>query len=304
MNLIFALAGAAVAAVPFILHQPTTGGVPKAARNDGRTIVEAAVDAGKFNTLVAAVKAAGLAETLSGKGPFTVFAPTDDAFAKLPKGTVEELLKPENKGKLTSILTYHVVSGSVKAAEALKLDFATTVEGGALRIESGKDGATVDGAKIVMTDIECTNGIIHVIDTVVMPRADIASVAKGAGMFNTLLAAAGAAGLDRALVSGGPFTVFAPTDEAFARLPKGTVETLLKPENKEKLVAVLKAHIVEGRVLAKNVTSIKSAKTLGGYEAKIEASAAGVMIAGSKVVKTDILAKNGVVHVIDTVIVP
>jgi uncharacterized surface protein with fasciclin (FAS1) repeats len=134
-----------------------------------KTIVETAVGAGKFNTLVAAVKAAGLAEALSGKGPFTVFAPTDEAFAKLPKGTVETLLKPENKEKLVAILKYHVVSGSYPAAKVVAADSLTTLQGGKLTIKKTDDGVFVDKAKVAATDVMCSNGVIHIIDSVVLP---------------------------------------------------------------------------------------------------------------------------------------
>ncbi len=134
-----------------------------------KTIVETAIGAGKFNTLVAAVKAAGLVDALSGKGPLTVFAPTDEAFAALPKGTVESLLKPENKEKLIAILKYHVVSGSYPAAKVLKSDELETLQGGKLTITQNKEGVMVDKAKVVKTDIMCSNGIIHVIDAVVLP---------------------------------------------------------------------------------------------------------------------------------------
>jgi len=134
-------------------------------------IVDTAVAAGSFKTLVAAVKAAGLVETLKGKGPFTVFAPTDEAFAKLPKGTVEDLLKPENKDKLVAILTYHVVPGSVKAAAVKDGLKAKTVQGQEVSFKiSGKD-VMIDNAKIIKTDIETSNGVIHVIDTVILPPA-------------------------------------------------------------------------------------------------------------------------------------
>lgn len=132
-------------------------------------IVDTAVKAGSFKTLAAALKAAGLVETLKGEGPFTVFAPTDEAFAKLPKGTVESLLKPENKERLVSILTYHVVPGKVKAADVVKLKEAKTVQGIKVKIDTN-DGVKVDDAKVTKTDIECTNGVIHVIDTVLIPE--------------------------------------------------------------------------------------------------------------------------------------
>lgn len=132
-------------------------------------IVETAVSAGSFKTLVTAVKAAGLAETLSGKGPFTVFAPTDEAFAKLPEGTVEKLL--EDKEQLTAVLTYHVVAGEVPAAEVVKLKKAKTLQGGYVHIDA-TDGVRVNDAKVVKADIRTSNGIIHVIDTVLIPGAE------------------------------------------------------------------------------------------------------------------------------------
>ncbi|REJ65406.1 MAG: fasciclin domain-containing protein [Planctomycetota bacterium] len=133
-------------------------------------IVATAVDAGSFSTLVAAVQAADLVGTLQGDGPFTVFAPTDDAFAKLPEGTVETLLKPENKSKLVAILTYHVVPGKVTAADVVKLDKATTVQGSDVTISVADGGVKIDNANVVQADIECGNGVIHVIDSVIIPE--------------------------------------------------------------------------------------------------------------------------------------
>ncbi len=132
-------------------------------------IVETAVDAGSFKTLVAAEKAAGLVDTLKGKGPFTVFAPTDAAFQKLPAGTLETLLKPENKDKLVAILTYHVVAGDVKAADVVKLTAAKTVQGQPVTIDAA-DGVKINDAKVVQADIACGNGVIHVIDAVLIPK--------------------------------------------------------------------------------------------------------------------------------------
>ena len=136
-----------------------------------KDIVDTAVEAGSFKTLAAALKAADLIETLKDKGPFTVFAPTDEAFAKLPKGTVETLLKPENKEKLAAILTYHVVAGKVEAKDAVKLKSAKTVNGASFKITASDAGVMVDKAKVVKTDIQCSNGVIHVIDSVIMPAA-------------------------------------------------------------------------------------------------------------------------------------
>lgn len=269
------------------------------------TIVETAISAGNFKTLVAAVKAAGLAETLSSKGPFTVFAPTDEAFAKLPKATIEMLLKPENKAKLAAILTFHVVAGKVPASAVVKMTSATTVNGQRVAIKAGKKGVMVNGAKVVATDIMCGNGIIHVIDTVILPTGDnLAVTAKKAGKFGTLLAAATAAGLAPALMKDGPYTVFAPTDEAFAALPAGTVESLLKPENKAQLQAILKFHIVSGRVFSDQAAKAGKAMTLEGTSLVFAKAGKGLTVGKANIVATDVQAQNGVIHVIDKVMIP
>jgi uncharacterized surface protein with fasciclin (FAS1) repeats len=135
-----------------------------------KDIVDTAVAAGNFTTLAKALQAAGLVETLKGPGPFTVFAPTDEAFAKLPAGTLADLLKPENKEKLVSILTYHVVPGRVTAQEVVKLHDAKTVNGKEVKIMTEGGKVMIDNANVVKTDIECSNGVIHVIDTVLLPQ--------------------------------------------------------------------------------------------------------------------------------------
>jgi uncharacterized surface protein with fasciclin (FAS1) repeats len=140
------------------------------ARAADKDIVDTAVAAGSFKTLAAALQAAGLVETLKGPGPFTVFAPTDEAFAKLPAGTVENLLKPENKEKLKAILTYHVVPGKVMAAQVTKLKSAKTVEGSEVKIAVAGGKVKVDNATVVKTDIAASNGVIHVIDAVILPK--------------------------------------------------------------------------------------------------------------------------------------
>ncbi len=142
--------------------------IPAFAGGHTKHIVDLAKEAGSFNTLVAAVEAAGLTETLNGKGPFTVFAPTDDAFAALPDGTVEDLLKPENKDQLVSILTYHVVPGAVMSGDLSDGMMATTVQGGDVTITTA-DGVAVNGVTVVQADIEAENGVIHVIDKVLLP---------------------------------------------------------------------------------------------------------------------------------------
>lgn len=156
---------AALAAVVLVASSSVKAQAPK-------DIVDTAVAAGSFKTLAAALQAAGLVETLKGSGPFTVFAPTDEAFAKLPAGTVEDLLKPENKAKLTAILTYHVVPGNVMAAQVLTMNGkeAKTVNGQAVKISVSGGTVMVDGAKVVTTDVKASNGVIHVIDSVILPR--------------------------------------------------------------------------------------------------------------------------------------
>ena len=147
-----------------------TGAANIGAATADKDIVDTAVAAGSFKTRVKALQAADLVETLKGAGPFTVFAPTDEAFAKLPAGTLEALLKPENKAKLQRILTSHVVPGKVMAADVVKVRSAKAVSGDMLEIASRNGGVTVDGAKVVKTDIAASNGVIHVIDSVILPK--------------------------------------------------------------------------------------------------------------------------------------
>ena len=140
-------------------------------KHEKKDIVDTAVAAGQFSTLAAALDAAGLIETLKGDGPFTVFAPTDEAFAKLPEGTVESLLKPENRDQLIAVLTYHVVPGKVKAKQVVTLDSATTVNGADVTISVADNGVQVDNANVIKTDIAASNGVIHVIDAVILPAS-------------------------------------------------------------------------------------------------------------------------------------
>ncbi len=274
---------------------------PKAEPND---IIDTAVSAGSFKTLAAALKAAGLIDALKGKGPFTVFAPTDEAFAKLPAGTVEELLKPANKARLASILKYHVVSGSVMAKD-VKTGSAVTLDGQRVDLVAKDGGVMVDGATVTKADIACSNGVIHVIDTVILPSdKNVVQTAIAAGKFSTLAKLLTAADLVSTLEGEGPFTVFAPTDEAFAKLPKETLESLLKPENKEKLAGILKYHVVSGRVFSDGAVKAGTAKTLQGHAVKITSASGTVKIDGATVAAADVDATNGVIHVIDTVLMP
>jgi uncharacterized surface protein with fasciclin (FAS1) repeats len=164
--ILLASSSAAVAGEKCPKNTVTTVAYEKAKKMD---IVDTAVKAGSFKTLAAALKAAGLVDTMKSKGPFTVFAPTDEAFAKLPAGTVETLLKPENKDKLVAILTYHVVQGNVKAADVVKLKSAKTLQGQTVAIDA-TDGVKINNATVIKADIDCSNGVIHVIDTVLLPK--------------------------------------------------------------------------------------------------------------------------------------
>jgi transforming growth factor-beta-induced protein len=316
-----ALAIALAACAPTAAPAPTQAPAPtKAAATEApkateapamKDIVDTAVAAGSFKTLATALQAAGLVEALKGAGPFTVFAPTDEAFAKLPAGTVEGLLKDPKA--LAEILKYHVVSGAVKAADVVKLSEAKSLQGEpiAIKVDGGK--VMVNGANVVSTDIETSNGIIHVIDAVILPPSmakadskveamDIVDTAVAAGSFKTLAAALQAAGLVEALKGEGPFTVFAPTDEAFAALPAGTVEGLLK--DPKALAEILKYHVVAGKVLAADAAKLTEAKTLQGSPIAISVKDGKVMINDAEVISADVMAKNGVIHVINKVILP
>jgi transforming growth factor-beta-induced protein len=287
---------------------------------EAKSIVDIAVEDGRFNTLVAAVQAAGLAETLSGEGQFTVFAPTDDAFAALPEGTVESLLE-EPEGALKDILLYHVAEGAVPAETVVTLESATTIQGEPVAIQV-VDGEVIlnDSAKVIITDIEASNGIIHVIDAVILPPSmseataaageemmeakSIAEIATADGRFTTLLAALDAAGLAETFAGQGAFTVLAPTDDAFAALPEGTVESLLA-DPQGALTDILTYHVVEGVVPAETVVGLESAKTLQGEEVTIMVVDNEVILNElNKVIATDIEASNGIIHVIDGVLMP
>ena len=272
----------------------------KAASGD---IVDTAVKAGSFNTLVKAVQAAGLVETLKGEGPFTVFAPTDAAFAAIPADTLNALLG--DKEALTNVLTYHVVAGKVPASKATKLSWADMVNGQAARITMKDGAAFIDNAKIIKTDIKTSNGIIHVIDAVILPRKDIVDTAVSAGSFKTLVTAVKAADLVETLKGKGPYTVFAPADSAFAKLPEGTIDGLLK--DKRALQGVLTYHVIPGRVLAEDLPAGKRmmVETANGAALTIEKNDKGeVMVDGAKVIKPNVIAGNGIIHVIDSVVLP
>jgi uncharacterized surface protein with fasciclin (FAS1) repeats len=273
------------------------------------SIAEIAVADGNFTTLVAALDAAGLVETFAGEGEFTVFAPTDDAFAALPEGTVEALLE-DPEGALTDILLYHVVEGAVYAETVVTLESATTLGGQDITISVTDDGVFLnDTVQVIATDIEASNGVIHVIDMVLLPPVDtssltIAEIAVADGNFTTLVAALDAAGLVETFAGEGDFTVFAPTDDAFAALPEGTVAALLEDPSGA-LTDILLYHVVQGSVLAETVVTLESATTLLGEDITITVTDEGVFLNDTvQVIVTDIVASNGVIHVINMVLIP
>ncbi|MEC8048525.1 MAG: fasciclin domain-containing protein [Chloroflexota bacterium] len=276
-----------------------------------KSIAEIAVDGG-FNTLVTALDAADLVETLSGEGTFTVFAPTDEAFAALPDGMLEDLLADPNA--LKQILLYHVVGDVVMAETVVTLDNAETLEGSTIAIEVVDGNVFLNDSQVTSTDIEASNGVVHVIDKVLVPELeeavsndvveDVKSIAEVAvaGGFNTLVAALDAADLVETLSGEGTFTVFAPTDEAFAALPEGMLEGLLA--DTEALTQILLYHVVGDVVKAETVVTLDEAETLAGNKVSIEIVDGNVYVNDSKVTSTDIEASNGVIHVIDKVLVP
>jgi len=239
-----------------------------------------------------------------GKGPFTVMAPTNAAFRQVDQATLDRIAA--DKDLLTTVLTYHVVPAEVKAADVVKLTSATSVQGQRIDVKvAGKD-VTVDGAKVVATDVACSNGVIHVIDTVILPvDGTIVDVAAKNGSFNTLVAAVKAAGLVETLSGKGPFTVLAPTDAAFAKLPAGTLEMLLKPENKQQLADILKYHVVPGvAAYSDAVVKMSEVPTVLGTPVKVSVVDGKVRLNDATVVMADVEAWNGVIHVVDTVILP
>ncbi len=286
---------------------PAPAPAPAATKN----IVELAVATPDLSTLVTAVTKAGLTETLSSPGPFTVFAPTNAAFDKLGTATIAALLA--DKAALTKVLTYHVVPGKVLKADIPLGKSITTVQGATITINVvGSDVFITDAqggkSKIVTTDIMASNGVVHVIDTVIMPREpNIVELAVATPDLSTLVTAVKAAGLTETLSGPGPFTVFAPTNAAFAKLPKADLDKLLA--DPKALANVLRYHVVSGKVLKADIPLGKAIKTVQGGSITINEVGADVVITDalhrtSKITATDILASNGVVHLIDTVILP
>ena len=277
----------------------------RAESND--TIVNTAVATGQFTTLASLLGKAGLVETLQGAGPFTVFAPTDAAFAKVPKATLDALAA--DPAKLKSVLLYHVVAGRALAADVVKLTSAKTLEGRSVAIKVVDGSVFLDGAKVTTPDVTTSNGVIHVIDSVLLPKEAVAAkpksivqTANAAGTFKTLTSLLTKAGLASTLQGKGPFTVFAPTDAAFAKVPKATLTALGK--DRAKLRAVLLYHVVKGNVPAARVVKLSTAKTLNGQPVGIRVTGGKVFVDGARVTTTDVKASNGLIHVVNRVLIP
>lgn len=277
----------------------------------------------RFDTLEAAVKAAGLADTLaSANNTFTVFAPTDAAFAALPAGTVESLLA-DPKGALTDVLLYHVVAGKLDSGAVLASRSLTTAQGTSLNVNLRSGLPYVNDSQIVITDIQAKNGIIHVIDAVLVPSSSpapakgteqmdkdaaalptIAEIAIADGRFNTLVAALTAADLAGVFLAPGDYTVFAPTDDAFAALPAGTIEALLA-NPKGALTTILLYHVVGDSLSRDQIATDTFIPTLEGRALTVNRSGSNIIdISGAKLLITNIQASNGIIHVIDSVLIP
>jgi transforming growth factor-beta-induced protein len=279
-----------------------TGGGGEDAGPMEQDIVATAIAAGSFTKLAEALTAADLVETLQGAGPFTVFAPTDDAFEAFEAAN-PGVLAGLTTEQLTGILTYHVISGDIASSALKEGGVAMTVAGspvafqleGGAKILAGEDTS----ASITTTDIECTNGVIHVIDAIILPPADdIVATAQGIDDFSSLVEAVVAADLVEALQGEGPLTVFAPTNAAFEAISE-TVEGLTT----EELTNVLLYHVVDGAVGAGDLTAGDVETLLEGESVTVDLSD-GVKINQANVTMANVLTKNGVIHVIDAVLVP
>jgi transforming growth factor-beta-induced protein len=268
-------------------------------------IVEIAQEAGVFQTLLAASQAAGLVDDLSNAVPKTVFAPTDAAFAKLPSGTVESLLLPENQGKLRQIIRYHLVDGTVLSKD-LKDGVVATRSTAGLKVSLANGVSLNDSAKVMTADVMASNGVIHIIDSVLLPPAqNVVDLAVADPELSTVVAALSAAGLVDVVKNGNPFTLLLPTNAAFAKLPAGTVESLLEPANLPVLSNILLYHVVNASLFSNQLKNGPVAMANGG---SVTVNTAGPVFGfeggAANPVAVDLLGYNGVIHKIDTVLMP
>ena len=257
------------------------------------------------NTLEAAIVAAELDETLASEGPFTVFAPTDDAFGLIPEDVLETLLA-DPSGQLTQILLNHVVSGTALSTDLSDGMMVTTLQGGEVSVSITDGMVMIGNATVIVADINADNGVVHVIDAILIPSEDTSTVfdiIESSEAHNTLETAIVAAGLDETLASEGPFTVFAPTDDAFSLIPADVIETLLA-DPMGMLTQILLNHVVSGVTMSTDLSDGMMIETLQGSEVMVSITDGVVMIDNATVIVADIVADNGVVHVIDAILQP
>ena len=270
-------------------------------------LVETALSDGRFETLATALTKAELVEDLKGEGPLTVFAPTDAAFAKLPKETLAGLLEPGSRDELKAVLGYHVVPGQVSLSAALAAGGAETLQGERVNVRFTNARVLVNDAELINADIKCLNGVIHVVESVLLPpkpqRDSILDVARRAGDFGSLLAAIEAAGLSSVLEGEGPFTVFAPNDVAVDNFSQDTA-ALLSSENRDLLKSVLTYHVVGGNISAGDALNAGNLKTVNGQTLSVTFRDGQLLVNDSAVRATDLSAANGTIHVIDGVLMP
>ncbi len=290
-----------------VMFSIAVGLMPRTDAQELQTITEIVVaDDENFSTLEAAVIAAGLDATLADTdADFTVFAPTNAAFDALPEGTLDTLLMPENQEMLVDLLTYHVVEGSAMAADLSDGMRIETLNGKYLDVMINGENVMIEGATVTLTDVMASNGVIHVIDAVMSPMDNIVETAVGTESLSTLVAAVTAAELVGTLSDEGvEYTVFAPSNAAFDALPEGTLDTLLMPENVAQLTDILLFHVVVGNVMSTDLSDGMMVETVQGQELEVSIDGDTVMIGDATVTMADIETSNGVVHMIDTVLIP
>ena len=271
---------------------------------EAKNIVETATANTDFNTLVDALVAASLDETLGNEQElYTVFAPTDAAFAELDEEYLANLVNNDT-ATLTKILTYHVLSGKLMSTDLSDGMRVETVQGKYITVNIEGENVYVDDAKVTTTDIECSNGIIHIIDTVVVPKQNIIETAIADVDFNSLEDALVAADLDETLADEQElYTVFAPTDAAFAELDEEYLENLVN-NNTANLTKILKYHVVSGKLMSTDLSDGMNVTTLKGTKITIKINGTDVMVNDANVTLADIVCSNGVIHVVDKVIIP